>query len=126
MRYCFRVRWVTPIIHFARTATEDFELRGKTIGEGEHVCLFYASGNRDEEVFDDPFAFRIDRDPNPHIAFGFGAHFCLGANLARAELRAALTSLRPILPKMELAGRPVRNPDLHVPGYVSVPVRAVA
>ncbi|NNL85684.1 MAG: cytochrome P450 [Myxococcales bacterium] len=119
------LRWTSPVYQFLRTATEDYELRGQRIKSGDTVCVFYGSANRDEDVFDDPYRFDIGRSPNPHLAFGgYGAHFCLGANLARAELRAALTALRPVLPKMELAGKPVRNPDLHVPGYVSVPVRA--
>ncbi len=121
------LRWTSPVYQFLRTATEDYELRGQKIRAGDTVCVFYGSANRDEDVFDDPYRFDVGRSPNPHLAFGgYGAHFCLGANLARAELRAALTALRPILPKMELAGRPIRNPDLHVPGYVSVPVRAAA
>jgi cytochrome P450 len=81
------VRWTTPVNHFARTATRDTTLRGKRIREGDSVALFYASANRDEDVFPDPFAFRIDRDPNPHLGFGVGEHFCLGANLARMDLR---------------------------------------
>ena len=80
------LRWVTPISHFSRVATEDYELRGEKIRAGEQVAMYFASANRDEEVFADPFAFRVDRAPNPHLTFGFGAHFCLGAQLARAEL----------------------------------------
>ncbi|NNL87351.1 MAG: cytochrome P450, partial [Myxococcales bacterium] len=79
--------------------------------------------NRDEEVFEDPFRFDIVRAPNPHLAFGgYGAHFCLGANLARAEMRASFKALLPLLPRLELAGPPVRNPHLHVPGYHALPV----
>jgi hypothetical protein len=81
------VRWTTPVIQFCRTPVEDVEIRGKKIRAGDNLCLFYPSANRDEEVFDDPFAFRIDRRPNRHLAFGIGEHFCLGANLARLELR---------------------------------------
>jgi cytochrome P450 len=80
------VRWTTPVNHFARTATRDYELRGQRIHAGDSVALFYASANRDEEVFADPFTFRIDRDPNPHLGFGIGEHFCLGAHLARLDL----------------------------------------
>ena len=80
------LRWVTPISYFVRTATEDYELRGQKIRAGDKVVLFWGSGNRDEEVFEDPFEFRIDRQPNQHLVFGFGPHFCMGAHLARAEL----------------------------------------
>ncbi len=81
------VRWTTPVNHFSRTATRDYELRGQQIHEGDSVALFYASANRDEEIFEDPFAFRIDRKPNRHLGFGVGEHFCLGAHLARMDLR---------------------------------------
>ncbi len=78
-------------------------------------------------MFPDGYVFDVGRSPNPHLAFGgYGAHFCLGANLARAELRAALTNLLPILPRLEMAGPAVRNPHLHVPGYKSLPVRLKA
>jgi cytochrome P450 len=87
------LRWVSPISHFTRTATEDYELRGTTIRAGEQVALYFASANRDEDVFDEPFAFRIDRRPNPHLAFGFGEHFCMGAQLARAELETIFRHL---------------------------------
>ena len=80
------LRWVTPINYFVRTATQDYELHGQTIHAGDKVILFWASGNRDEEVFEDPFEFRIDRRPNQHLVFGFGPHLCMGAHLARAEL----------------------------------------
>jgi cytochrome P450 len=81
------VRWTTPVNHFSRTATRDTVLRGQRIREGDSVALFYASANRDEDVFPDPYVFRIDRDPNPHLGFGVGEHFCLGAHLARMDLR---------------------------------------
>ena len=84
------VRWASPVIHFIRTATEDTEVGGKAIKAGDSLVLFYPSANRDEDVFDDPFAFRVDRDPNPHLGFGVGEHFCLGAGLARMELRVFL------------------------------------
>ena len=81
------VRWTTPVNHFSRTATRDTVLRGQPIREGDSLGLFYASANRDEEIYDDPFQFRIDRNPNPHLGFGVGEHFCLGAHLARLDLR---------------------------------------
>jgi cytochrome P450 len=92
------LRWVTPISHFTRTATEDSELRGAKIRSGEQVALYFASANRDEEIFEDPFAFRVDRRPNPHLAFGFSEHFCMGAHVARVELE---TMFRHLLARME-------------------------
>lgn len=120
------LRWTSPVIQFLRTATEDFELRGQTIRKGETIGVFYPSANRDERVFEDPYRFDIRRDPNPHLAFGHGAHFCLGANLARAELRAALQALLPVLPRLEIAAPPRRIPNLHVSGYATLPVRLAA
>jgi cholest-4-en-3-one 26-monooxygenase len=117
------VRWTTPVIQFARTATADYELRGKTIRAGESVCLFYASGNRDEEVFDDPFAFRVDRDPNPHIGFGMGEHVCLGAHLARLELRHAFAQLRERLVRCEPSGPVARVRSSFVGGIKRAPMR---
>ena len=117
------VRWTTPVIQFARTATRDYELRGKTIRKGESVCLFYASGNRDEDVFADPFAFRVDRDPNPHIGFGMGEHVCLGAHLARLELRHAFAQLRERLVRCELAGPVARVRSSFVGGIKRAPMR---
>jgi cholest-4-en-3-one 26-monooxygenase len=96
------LRWTTPVIQFCRTATRDFELRGQTIRAGDSMCLFYPSANRDEEVFDRPFEFRVDRQPNRHLAFGIGEHFCLGANLARLELRALFGQLATRLIDIEL------------------------
>jgi len=98
------LRWASPISHFTRTATEDYELRGKTIRAGEQVALYYASANRDEEVFEDPFAFRIDRRPNPHLAFGFGEHFCMGAHTARVELETIFRHLLGRLESFDVAG----------------------
>jgi cholest-4-en-3-one 26-monooxygenase len=117
------VRWTTPVIQFARTATKDYALRGRTIREGENVCLFYPSANRDEEVFDDPFRFRIDREPNRHVAFGMGEHVCLGAHLARLELRCAFAALRERLQECELAGPVERVRSGFVGGIKRVPVR---
>jgi cholest-4-en-3-one 26-monooxygenase len=117
------VRWITPVIQFARTATRDYPLRGKTIAAGQSVCLCYASANRDEEVFDDPFTFRIDRQPNPHIGFGIGEHVCLGAHLARLELRHAFSQLRDRLESCELAGPPARARSSFVGGIKHVRMR---
>jgi cholest-4-en-3-one 26-monooxygenase len=120
------LRWTSPVINFLRTATEDFDLSGTLIREGDTVGIFYPSANRDERIFDDPYRFDISRDPNPHITFGFGAHFCLGTNVARAELSAALKALIPVLPRLELTGTPTRIANTHVSGYSKLPVRAIA
>lgn len=118
------LRWTSPVISFLRTCTEDFELAGQTIRAGETVCVFYPSANRDERVFADPERFDITRDPNPHLSFGFGAHFCLGTNLAKAELRAMLKALLPVLPRLALTGESTRIANTHVSGYSSLGVRA--
>lgn len=121
------LRWTSPVLQFARTAVADFELSGVKIAAGEDVGMWYPSANRDEAVFRDPYVFDITRDPNRHLAFGgYGAHFCLGANLARWELRAALRALIPVLPKMELAGTAERVPNLHVSAIHRLPVRSAA
>jgi cholest-4-en-3-one 26-monooxygenase len=117
------VRWTTPVIQFARTATRDYPLRGRTIRQGQAVCLFYPSANRDEEVFADPFAFRVDREPNPHIGFGMGEHVCLGAHLARLELRHAFGQLRERLERCELAGPVERVRSSFVGGIKRAPMR---
>ena len=118
------LRWTSPVIQFARVATEDFELRGHTIRAGEAVAMWYPSVNRDEAAWDEPYRFDITRDPNDHLAFGgFGSHFCLGANLARWELRGIFKELLPLLPEMELDGPPYRQDSLHVGGIVKMPVR---
>ncbi len=119
------LRWTSPVVQFARTAVEDFELAGTTIRAGEDVGMWYPSANRDEAVFPDPYRFDVTRRPNHHVAFGgFGAHFCLGANLARWELRAALRALIPLLPRLASAGAPERVPNLHVSAIHRLPVRA--
>lgn len=117
------VRWTTPVIQFCRTATRDYPLRGTTIRKGQNVCLFYPSGNRDEEVFPDPFTFRVARDPNPHIAFGMGEHVCLGAHLARLELRHAFSQLVERLHDCEVAGPVERLRSSFVGGIKRAPMR---
>ena len=109
--------------HFSRTATVDYELRGQRIEKGDSVALFYASANRDEEVFADPFAFRIDRDPNPHLGFGVGEHYCLGAHLARLDLEVFFRQLAERLESIELAGPVERLHASFVGGAKHVPVR---
>jgi cholest-4-en-3-one 26-monooxygenase len=117
------LRWTSPIIHFARTTTQDVEIRGKRIRKGEHLALFYPSANRDEDVFADPFAFRVDRDPNRHLAFGIGEHFCAGAHVARLELEVAFKSLLPRLVDLELAGPVSRLRSNLVGGIKHLPIR---
>lgn len=117
------VRWTTPVIQFTRTATRDMQVRDKTVREGESVCLFYASGNRDEEIFEDPFVFRVDRKPNDHVGFGRGEHVCLGAHLARLEIRTMYNQLRERLVSMERTGPVDRVRSSFVGGIKRAPMR---
>ena len=117
------VRWVSPVKHFFRTATEDYVLRGQNIKAGDSLMMCYPSGNRDEEVFSDPFRFQIDRSPNRHLAFGFGPHLCLGMHLARLEIRAFFRELLPRLDHIELAGEPAWVEANFVNGLKRMPVR---
>ncbi|MDZ4828215.1 MAG: cytochrome P450 [Actinomycetota bacterium] len=118
------LRYVSPVISFSRTVTADTELRGRKLEEGDVVLNVYPSANRDEDVFDDPHAFRIDRDPNVHLAFGTGPHFCLGANLARTEIRIALEEIFTRLPDMRVAPGegPQRAPNSLVTTIDHLPV----
>ena len=101
------VRWATPVIHFRRTATEDTEIAGQRIAKGDKVVMWYESADRDERVFDDPFRFDVTRTPNEHVGFGAGGpHFCLGANLARREIRVMFEELFRWLPDIHVAGEP--------------------
>jgi len=102
------LRFAPPVIQFRRTATMDTELAGQKIAKGDKVVIFYASANRDESVFDRPDTFDIRRNPNPHLSFGDGTHFCLGANLARLEARVIFTELLTRLPDLRIVGQPVR------------------
>jgi cytochrome P450 family 142 subfamily A polypeptide 1 len=116
------LRWVTPIKNMARTATRDVELRGQGIEKGEKLLLLYHSANRDEDVFTDPGTFDIDRTPNDHVAFGFGTHFCLGASLARLEIKVMVDRLLTRLPDLQPAGdAPLRNANF-ISGYERLPV----
>ncbi len=117
------LRWSSPIIHFARTATEDVELRGQRIRKGDRLGLFYPSANRDEEVFDEPFRFSVERRPNRHIAFGMGEHFCAGAHVARLELEMAFKYLLPRLEWVEVAGPVERLRSSLVGGVKHLPIR---
>jgi cytochrome P450 len=117
------VRWTTPVIQFCRTTTEDFELRGQRIRAGQSLCLFYPSANRDEDIFPDGDVFRIDRHPNDHVAFGRGEHVCLGAHLARLEIRCVYEELRRRLVRAEVAGPVERVRSSFVGGIKRVPLR---
>jgi cholest-4-en-3-one 26-monooxygenase len=117
------LRFVTPVMNFRRTAMCDTELSGTKIGEGDKVVFYHASGNRDEEIFTDPDRFDIGREPNPHIAFGGGGpHFCLGANLARMEIRVMFEHLLDRLPDLHLAGDVQRLQSQFINGVKHLPV----
>jgi cytochrome P450 len=117
------IRWVTPVKEFMRTAAADTEVGGVPVKQGQAVLLSYPSANRDEEVFADPFRFDVGRDPNRHLAFGFGVHLCLGAALARMETRAFFAELLPRLESIELAGRPEWTATTFVGGLKHLPIR---
>jgi len=118
------LRWATPVMYFRRNATRDIELRGETIKDGDKIALWYISGNRDEEVFDDPFRFDIERDPNPHIAFGGGGpHFCLGAQLARMEIHVLFEEMARRVQRVESLGPPDRLRSNFIGGIKHLPVR---
>jgi cytochrome P450 family 142 subfamily A polypeptide 1 len=118
------IRWASPVQNMARTATRDVEVRGQQLHEGDQVMLFYPSANRDEEVFDDPHRFDVRRNPNPHVAFGFGTHFCLGASLARLEVRVMFEELLPRMADIELAApEPLRRRSSNfVSGLETLPI----
>lgn len=117
------IRWVSPVRHFMRTATEDYEIGGKTIKKGESVILWYPSANRDEDIFEAPFEFRVDRSDAKQLAFGFGAHVCLGQHLARMEMSALYKELLKRVDTVELAGEPAYVQSTFVGGLKSLPVR---
>lgn len=117
------IRWTTPVKHFMRTATVDYELRGRTIKAGQSVLLSYPSANRDEDVFENPYTFDIGRSPNKHLSFGFGVHYCLGAMLARMELKALFAELLPRLRHVELNGDPALMKTVFVGGLKRLPIR---
>jgi cytochrome P450 len=116
------VRWTSPVNYMKRTAAVDTVISGQEIAKGDSVVLFYASANRDEDVFDDPFDFRIDRDPNRHLGFGIGEHFCLGAHMARRSQRALLLELAQRLEWAELAGEPEQIHSSFVVGLKRLPM----
>ncbi len=117
------IRWATPVKEFMRTAADDTTVRGVPIAAGESVLLSYVSANRDEDVFSDPFRFDVGRDPNKHLAFGYGVHFCLGAALARMEVNSFFAELLPRLKSIELNGDPEFVATTFVGGLKHLPVR---
>jgi cytochrome P450 len=117
------IRWVVPVKEFMRTAQADTEVRGVPIAKGESVLLSYVSANRDEEVFKDPFRFDVGRDPNKHLSFGYGVHFCLGASLARLEMNSFFSELIPRIKSIELAAEPELVATTFVGGVKHLPIR---
>lgn len=117
------IRWTSPVNHFMRTALSDYELRGQRIHAGDWLMLSYPSANRDEDIFEDPFDFRVDRNPNPQMAFGFGAHVCLGQHLAKLELGVFFEELFDRIEHVELTGQPKRIDSISVGGIKRLPVR---
>ncbi len=117
------IRCVVPVKEFMRTAQADTEMRGVPIAKGESVLLSYVSANRDEEVFKDPMRFDVGRDPNKHLSFGYGVHFCLGAALARMEMNSFFSELVPRIKSIELAGEPELMATTFVGGLKHLPIR---
>jgi cytochrome P450 len=120
------LRWTSPVMHMARVATRECDLRGRSIGRGQKVVMWYPSANRDEDVFPEPDRFDIERDPNEHLAFGHGEHFCLGTSLARLELRVMFEELLRRLPDLTLAGPPERLHSTFIGGIKHMPVEFTA
>jgi len=119
------IRWVSPVKSFMRTATKDCQIRGIKIRAGEALLLSYPSANRDEDVFESAFRFDVGRTPNRHLAFGFGAHYCMGASLARLELGALFAELIPRLKSIERSGEPECTSSTFVGGLKHLPIRYV-
>ncbi len=116
------IRWATPVKNFMRSAAEDVEINGRTIRKDDWLMLCYASANRDEDIIESPFEFKIDRSPNKHLAFGFGPHLCLGQHLARMEMRILLEELLPRLKSVKLAGEPRMIESYFVNGLKNLPI----
>ena len=117
------IRWTTPVKTFMRTLTADTEFAGRQMKQNDWLMLCYASGNRDEDVFEQPDQFRVDRKPNKHLAFGYGAHLCLGQHLAKMEMRILWEELIPRLDSVELAGTPAMSESVFVNGPKRLPIR---
>jgi cytochrome P450 len=120
------LRASTVTMHFRRTATEDTEVGGQRIGEGDRVVMFYSSANYDEDVFTDPYRFDIRRSPNDHLAFGTGRHVCLGASLARLEVRVVFEELLKRVDSVEIAGEPIRLRSNFINGIKHLPVKVAS
>jgi len=121
------LRWASPVLHFRRTALTDTAIHGQPIKAGDKVVMWHISANRDEDVFDDPFSFDITRSPNEHVAFGGGGpHFCLGANLARMELRLLFRELLDRVPDMTMTGEPQMLRSNFIGGIKHLPVKFTA
>ncbi len=116
------IRWATPVKNFMRSAAEDVKISGRTLRKGDWLMLCYASANRDEEIFEQPFTFNIDRKPNKQIAFGFGPHLCLGQHMARMEIRILFEELLPLLKSVRLAGEPRMTESFFVNGLKYLPI----
>ena len=117
------IRWVTPVKNFFRTATQNYDLKDRKIKKDDSILLCYPSGNRDEEIFDDPFQFKVDRSPNRHLAFGHGAHLCLGKYLAKIEMEIFYEELFKKIENIELNGEPEWVKASFVSGLKSLPIR---
>jgi cytochrome P450 len=121
------IRWQTPLAHMRRTALVDFEFRGKQIKAGDKVIMWYVSGNRDDEVIDNPNAYIIDRErPRQHLSFGFGIHRCVGNRLAEMQLRVIWEEILQRFPRIEVMAEPTRVYSSFVKGYEYLPVRIPA
>jgi len=117
------LRWWTPVMHFRRTATSDTEIAGTPVRAGQKVVVWFSSGNRDGDAFAEPDRFDVGRRPNEHLAFGHGPHFCLGAHLAREQMRALFAALLDRLGEVELAGEPARLRSNFQNGVKRLPIR---
>jgi len=117
------VRWSTPVVSFQRTAKEDTEIGGQKIKAGQRVGMYYAAANFDPDVFEDPYKFDVKRDPNPHLGFGgTGAHYCIGANLARLEMNLIFNAIADVLPDISMIGEPKRLRSGWLNGIKEIPV----
>ena len=120
------IRWASPVYHFRRTATKDVEIHGKQVKAGDKVVMWWPSANRDDAKFDDPWTLKLDRHPNDHVTFGKGPHTCMGANLARFEMRIMFETLLPRIAEIEQTGDIVRLRSNFINGIKKFPVRIVA